>query len=288
MKPIFSVIIPTYHRNDLLAKCLACLKPTEQTLDVMHYEVIVTDDGHYSTAEELIRIEFPWVYWVQGPKKGPAANRNNGAKAAQGEWLVFTDDDCLPKSSWLEAYWQMINQERSIKAMEGKISPDFWNELAKDMSECPVNVNGGCFWSANICLQKNLFYNLGGFDEQFLIAAQEDQDLYLRVKAYTTVEFVANAEIVHPVRITSIMYKIKNMSRDLSNWMKYAYKHDYLYKKQGIISFGFSIHASTIRKDLLNRMYKKVLLSSLYILFGIPYVLIKKYSKDLECFLVKF
>ncbi|MHC5729635.1 MAG: glycosyltransferase family 2 protein, partial [Nostoc sp.] len=68
---LFSVIIPTYHRNDLLAKCLDCLAPGVQTLSAEQYEVIVTDDGSQTTAEEMIRQQYPWAKWVAGPRKGP-------------------------------------------------------------------------------------------------------------------------------------------------------------------------------------------------------------------------
>jgi glycosyltransferase involved in cell wall biosynthesis len=66
--PIFSVIIPTYHRNDLLAKCLDCLAPGTQTLHTEQYEVIVTDDGSQTTAEEMIKQQYPWAKWVAGPR----------------------------------------------------------------------------------------------------------------------------------------------------------------------------------------------------------------------------
>lgn len=42
---LFSVVIPTCRRNDLLAKCLDRLAPGQQTLSPDQYEVIVTDDG---------------------------------------------------------------------------------------------------------------------------------------------------------------------------------------------------------------------------------------------------
>ena len=90
-----SVIIPTCHRNASLAKCLDCLAPGTQTLPPEQYEVIVTDDGSRSTAQQMVQENYPWVLWIAGPCRGPAANRNNGAEAAQGQWLAFTDDDCL-------------------------------------------------------------------------------------------------------------------------------------------------------------------------------------------------
>src|SRR6187397_213719 len=117
--PSFSVVIPTCHRNEALALCLERLAPQRQacmqlaagpvvagnepmTLPVLGtYEVIITDDGRDSTAEELVGRRFPWAKWTAGPKQGPAANRIHGATLAKGEWIAFTDDDCLPDSGWL-------------------------------------------------------------------------------------------------------------------------------------------------------------------------------------------
>src|SRR5665213_3286620 len=98
----FSVIIPTCNRNDLLRKCLDLLAPSNQTID--NYEIIVTDDSKDGIAKDLIKQDYPWVCWVEGPKRGPAANRNNGAKTANGDWLVFIDDDCLPDKNVLNCY----------------------------------------------------------------------------------------------------------------------------------------------------------------------------------------
>ena len=88
----FSVIVPTCNRNDLLAKCLELLNPANQTIKEV-YEVIVTDDSKNNVAKALIEDIFTWAKWVEGPKRGPAANRNNGAKDAKGDWLIFIDDD---------------------------------------------------------------------------------------------------------------------------------------------------------------------------------------------------
>ena len=93
-EPLFSVVITTCNRLEMLAKCLDRLGCGMQSLAANQYEVIVTDDGSQSTAEQLMKGKYPWARWLQGPRKGPAANRNNGARYAEGEWLVFTDDDC--------------------------------------------------------------------------------------------------------------------------------------------------------------------------------------------------
>lgn len=197
--PRFAVIVPTYHRNDLLAKCLDCLKPGVQTLPVNRYEVIVTDDGSQTTAEEMIQENYPWVKWVAGLRKGPAANRNNGTKYAQGEWLVFTDDDCLPDPQWLEAYEGAIDQNSSYLVFEGRIYVD---RSRKSLAErTPANETGGYLWSCNLAIQKKLFASVSGFDERFPYAAMEDVDLRLRLtKAGHPFLFVKNAAICHPWR----------------------------------------------------------------------------------------
>jgi glycosyltransferase involved in cell wall biosynthesis len=148
-KLTLSVIIPTYHRNDLLAKCLDCLAPGVQVLPAEEYEVIVTDDGSKTTAKEMIRDRYPWAKWVAGPRKGPAANRNNGAQYAQGEWLVLTDDDCLPDPNWLSAFADATTG--SALALEGAIHP--LGDINQDLAECPVNLTGGRFWTANIAVR---------------------------------------------------------------------------------------------------------------------------------------
>ena len=101
---MLSVIIPTCNRNDLLGKCLDCLSPNIQTLSASSYEVIVTDDSKQHQAKQFVEENYGWVKWIAGPQRGPAENRNNGAKNANGEWLIFIDDDCLPDAKILEVY----------------------------------------------------------------------------------------------------------------------------------------------------------------------------------------
>lgn len=204
----FSVIIPTYHRNDLLAKCLDCLAPGVQTLPAEQYEVIVTDDGYESTAQEMIQQNYPWVKWVAGSRKGPAANRNNGAKYARGEWLAFTDDDCLPDPQWLESYREAIANNKSYLVFEGRTYVD---RPRKNLAETsPINESGGYLWSCNFCIERQLFESLNGFDERFPYAAMEDVDLRLRLtKNRHKFLFIKTASVCHPWRHKGGWKKLK-------------------------------------------------------------------------------
>ena len=218
---LFSVIVPTCHRNDLLAQCLQRLAPKVQTLSADSYEVIVTDDGTRSNAETLLRTEFPWARWTKGPGQGPAANRNNGARLARGEWLAFTDDDCLPEPGWLNAFADATQGDAG--ALEGAIHP--LGDLNQDLVECPVNLTGNCFWSANIAVQRSLFEEVGAFDASYPAAAHEDQDLKLRLSQHTAIPFIANAIVHHPIRHVSFVAALSRMPRQCANYSVHVFKH---------------------------------------------------------------
>ncbi|QGW29722.1 glycosyltransferase family 2 protein [Phnomibacter ginsenosidimutans] len=133
----YSIVIPTYKRNHQLALCLQRLQPAAQSLEASLYEVIVTDDAADAATEQLLLTQFPWATYTAGPHRGPAANRNHGASLAIGEWLVFTDDDCLPDAQWLQAYADAIELHPDCKAFEGAILPDDWALLKKTWPNAP-------------------------------------------------------------------------------------------------------------------------------------------------------
>ena len=190
-----SVVIPTCHRNDLLAKCLDCLAPGVQTLPPSQYEVIVTDDGSQSTAEQMMRERYPWAHWIAGPRRGPAANRNHGAKQTAGEFIAFTDDDCLPEPEWLEAFTKAIAPE--VFVYEGKtVCREGFRSC---LESAPCNETGGYLWSCNMAVERNLFALLEGFDEAFPYPAMEDVDFRerLRDKGFRFL-FVSDAIVDHP------------------------------------------------------------------------------------------
>jgi GT2 family glycosyltransferase len=161
-------------------------------------EVIVTDDSKTNMAQMLIAEHFSWVTWVNGPKQGPAANRNNGAKVAKGEWLIFLDDDCLPQSGWLGAYIKAITTAGDALVFEGCTDAERHKERFDE--EAPINTTGDKLWSCNFAINKQFFGSINGFDETFPYAAMEDIDFYVRVKEVTSLKFIKDAFVIHPWR----------------------------------------------------------------------------------------
>ena len=194
---MISVVIPTRHRNDLLERCLDRLAPGAQTLAVDQYEVIITDDGGETTAELLVGQKYSWARWIAGPRKGPAANRNHGARSARGEFVAFTDDDCLPSPDWLAAFAATVHS--GVDVYEGKTTCT--DGIRSPLQEAPLNLHGGCLWSCNLMIRADVFHALGGFDVDFPNAWCEDVEFFERVRlSGINWRFVPDAVIDHPAR----------------------------------------------------------------------------------------
>ena len=87
----FSVVIPTYQRRDTVVRNVQALERQTQR----DFEVIVVVDGSTDgTAEALGRLDLSFALTVhEQPNRGQASARNAGAAVAQGELLLFLDDD---------------------------------------------------------------------------------------------------------------------------------------------------------------------------------------------------
>ncbi|MGJ3250979.1 MAG: glycosyltransferase family 2 protein [Elainellaceae cyanobacterium] len=85
--PLISIIIPTYNRPQLLPR--AVQSALAQTID--NFEVLVIDDG---SPEPVNLPDHPRLRVIRSPKnQGTAATRNAGARAAQGRYITYLDDD---------------------------------------------------------------------------------------------------------------------------------------------------------------------------------------------------
>jgi glycosyltransferase involved in cell wall biosynthesis len=196
-KPTLSVVIPTRNRAELLARCLDRLAPGAQSIAPDRYEVIVSDDGDGHGTRDLIGARYPWARWVIGPRRGPAANRNAGARLSRAPYLVFADDDCIPDDDWLAGFLPAI--ERGCDLSPGRIvSREHWHS---PLEHAPLNETGDAVWSCNMLVRREFFVRLGGFDERFPHAHMEDLDFQTRARSLAPIEqFSIDAVVDHPPR----------------------------------------------------------------------------------------
>jgi GT2 family glycosyltransferase len=191
--PSVAVIIPTRNRPELLKRCLSRL-----VADVgasSNLSIVVSDDGDASITDELLHEELATVQIVQGPQRGPSSNRNCGAAHATADLLVFLDDDCIPDQNLVAIYQDAAMRNPAVGVFEGRISAT--EEAAGFADAIPANESGGCLWSCNFAIRRELFVMVNGFDERYPFAAMEDVDLYFRVKKHSEVLFLPNARVWH-------------------------------------------------------------------------------------------
>jgi GT2 family glycosyltransferase len=178
----FSVVIATYNRQDLLLGCLAAVT----SLDYPDYEVIVADDGSTDGSIEAARARFPDVRYLPHPtNSGEPAARNRGVRAATGDIIAFTDDDCVPPRDWLRRHARHYDDPHIVAAGGPQVcpSPNFYELF--DAAQWTIRFErlktvdrlehyDQHLLTGNMSVRRALFAEVGLFDEQLLSACDSD------------------------------------------------------------------------------------------------------------------
>jgi glycosyltransferase involved in cell wall biosynthesis len=230
-----SVVVPTHRRPDLLDRCLTSL--VAQDLDPACFEVIVVDDA--SNEETRRRAEAwtcktlatgPAIRYLSGyVGRGPAAKRNLGWRAARGRVIAFTDDDCIPSPTWLQAGLEAF--VGGVSGVSGRIivpigpAPTDYELNASALSIAE-------FATANCFYLRDSLESVGGFDERFGTAWREDTDLYFRMlENGAQLVSCPTAVVEHPVRAASWGVSVGQQRKSMYNALLYK-KHPQLYRKK--------------------------------------------------------
>lgn len=195
-----SVIIP--HFNDVirLRKCLAALVGQVTGEDV---EIIVGDNA--STQDiSGIQAEFPAVIFVTEPQPGAAAARNCAVAASSGEWLFFTDADCVPSDTWIAVARDVCAENTCVG---GTVS--VFDETPPPRSGAEAFENVFAFnqkayiekthysVTANMVVSRAMFDAVGPFD------GSQSEDLEWGQRAYGmgyAIEYAPHLVVGHPTR----------------------------------------------------------------------------------------
>ena len=181
-----SVVVPTYKRSEMLIRCLAALMA--QNYDATAYEVIVADDAACVETRQIVEA------WTTGRTRpyphhtlryvpvignhGPAAARNAGWRAATGDIIAFTDDDCIPSPGWLSAGVAAFTD--GVLGVSGKLIVPM-ERNPTDYERNAAQLANGAFITANCFYRRSCLEAIAGFDENFITAWREDSDLIFRL-----------------------------------------------------------------------------------------------------------
>ncbi|MBC6480699.1 MAG: glycosyltransferase family 2 protein [Hormoscilla sp. GM7CHS1pb] len=74
-------------------------------------EIIIVDNNSQPeiTIPQQYQVKSVPIRLLKCSKIGPAAARNVGIKHAKGDWILFTDSDCIPSGSFIQGYLQAMN-----------------------------------------------------------------------------------------------------------------------------------------------------------------------------------
>ena len=97
----FSIIIPVFNRPDEVDELLLSL--TNQTKQ--QFEVIIVEDGSARKSDWVVqkyenRLPLRYIYKANS---GPGLSRNEGARHAKYDYLLFFDSDCIIPPHYMEA-----------------------------------------------------------------------------------------------------------------------------------------------------------------------------------------
>lgn len=184
MKPVISIIIPTFNEEQYLPRLLEDLaQQTQQS-----FEVIVSDGSSNDKTREKallfkkkIRLTF-----VQSPKQQVSAQRNYGAKHAEAPYIIFLDADMRVKVDFIERLLLTVSQSKRLLFIPAHI-PD--SEYAHDellykiqsfFIEISHHTKKPFTYGPCVLFVKWFYEHLGGYDE--LVVFAEDQEIIQRAR----------------------------------------------------------------------------------------------------------
>lgn len=200
---ILSVIVPTLGYSSGLKSLLTCLE--EQTLSKADFEVIIVNNSNQILQAYSSKLD---LKVVDEPRNGSYVARNTGVKKAIGEYVFFTDDDCIPEKDWLKNGLDFIIAQKNLdQIFSGDIKLFGAQETLNDFELFSVHfelqqkqyARKSRAATANMFLSKNKFFELGCFNEKFKSGG--DFEFCKRAeKVGTYVKFCSSAVVRHPAR----------------------------------------------------------------------------------------
>ncbi len=141
--PLISVIIATRDRTDSLAECLQAFDDVEYP----NYELIVVDNAPATEATaELIASRFsgnPRIRYAREAHPGLGWAHNCGLSHAQGEFIVFTDDDVIVDRHWLSEMLRGFALGTNVGCVTGLVVPQEIETLSQYWFDVHSGFNKG-------------------------------------------------------------------------------------------------------------------------------------------------
>lgn len=230
-----SVILPTYNGEKKIPVLLNALKAQTDR----NFEVIVMIDGSTDGTRRLVEAfetPFPILIFDQ-PNQGRAVVRNHGAEKANGDLLIFFDDDMEPFPDSVQRHLQFHQNhfgllcgnpveiespsQSDIQNYKASLSKKWMDKYSPGLNQ--MTFDNLFFTAGTFSVRKDTFKKLAGFDNRLTDA--EDYDLaYRALEKGIPVYFDKDNRSIHHDKITCLSY-IKRIRQYSKAHLKLASLH---------------------------------------------------------------
>jgi len=184
--PTISVVVPAFNSAANLERCLDALSRSN-----VEFELIVADDASSDPAAVEVMRRADQGYLRLEKNGGPGVARNAGVRRAGGEIVAFIDSDVIVAPDTLEKLGRVFADEPDVDACFGSYdeAPDARSVVStwRNLLHHYVHQNGprdaSTFWAGCGAIRREVFLELGGFDERFGRPSIEDIELGMRLRA---------------------------------------------------------------------------------------------------------
>ena len=219
-----SVIICTYNRAESLAVVLEDLEKQNENMLNISWELVLVDNNSTDRTKELVedykRKNIYCIKYLFESIQGKSFALNTGVQAANGNIIVFTDDDVRIDPSWLWKIKEVFN-EYDCAGVGGRIVATWTFEKPKWLhTEGPNRLMGAIVqfdkgdkccelqdmpFGANMAFKREIFEKYGMFRLDLGLwpgskIGYEDTEFTLRVKkGGEKIIYAPDAIVYHPV-----------------------------------------------------------------------------------------
>jgi glycosyltransferase involved in cell wall biosynthesis len=229
---LVSVIIPVRNGSSTLACCLEAVLASE----CLEFEVIVVDDCSEDASAGVAQ-RFPGVKLIRlKDHMGAAAARNEGARAASGDVLFFTDADCVLRKDTLSYAEEAIRREGIDTAVGGTYArvpfddESFFSRFQAvfiNYSELKNADDPDYIASHALAIRADTFRETGGFPDKknFFLPMIEDVELSHRLRRAGKKLVMARGVLVSHIFNYGLRRSLMNAFRKSMNWTAYSLKN---------------------------------------------------------------
>ena len=213
-QPLVSIIIPVYNELDYTYNCIRSI--FERTT-ISNYEIIVADDNSTEDMAVLNNDFSNLIIIRNGTNLGFLQNCNHAATHAKGNYIVFLNNDTQVLDNWLSELLFVFDRFPKAGLVGSKLI--YPNGLLQEAGGIIWKDGGGLNYGnldnpgspeynyikeadyvsgASLMIRKQLWNEIGGFDDRFSPAYCEDSDLCFQVRQKGYLVFYQPfSEVIH-------------------------------------------------------------------------------------------